>query len=408
LDENLFISYSKKEFLGRAAEKKVVEDLISDRRKDRQTSRALILSGPRGSGKSWLAFHVVRDLFDGDGDVKRFLVRLWPGKDYTPSQDGEWWLFEKETAKLEGPVRLVSDIVDSLCKHVGLGDLVRLPLPDRVHNLALQVADWPKHKVLLLVIDSAFEGPRRDEKYADLLDTLQDLLVTPLLRTGRVVAVVTGRGAQPAWSSPYLRDAMTREMPSFEEKHIRDILRYYGSAFENNWPEVEKMTGGMPLTLWLLAQSKAKTLKGALGEAIHGLLSIIPPEQPELVEAIERLALLNRPFRPEEVRSYITGLDPEDPDGRAEKRLKNILDKLAVNSIIEWKREGGESGFLIDRSLAAPLRYQLEFYRPEDRARYRGEAAAQFRLLAEKMADTPTVAKYYRALAARFEDIPAG
>lgn len=402
--------YRKDRFRDREGQLHLVEALVSDRIKNRSSSRALVFAGPRGSGKSWLALHLARDHFsDRSETVTPFLVRLWPESDNEQPQEGEWWLsrehFDARNTSEDLTIQLVESIVDRLCQRIGLTGIEHLDLADRVHNLSQSIADWPTQRVLLLVVDSAFEGPARDYKYKDLLNTFQDALVTPLLRSARVVVVVTGRGAPPAWSSPYLRDAQLQTLPGLPEDLTHQILSEFSSPHEKNWQEIFNMTGGAPLAVRLAAQSKQERISEVLEEIIQGLLSIFPPH---LHDILARFSLLDRPFRANEVVYYMGDLGPEIKTNseaylQAEQKVRQELEMLATAAIIEWKRTPSESGYMIDASLATLLRYQLENYKKETYHAFCLQAAAQFNTLATQFTHIPAVATYYRQRTAEFE-----
>lgn len=402
-------TYSKARFKDRETVLTKTEELITALQKGDASVRAIILSGVRGSGKSWLSLHLARDRFAGCPDVIPFLIRLWPIKDEEQPAEGEWWLSEFDTDVNEDSGvlanRAVADIIGKLAVKLEQPPLAQSPLEDRSHNLAIGVSSLKDNKVLLLILDSAFEGPQG--KYARLLEELQNYLITPLLQTKRTLVVITGRGSPPTWDSTYLRDAHKRSLLGFrnekdqkvDRKIIEEILAEHSSPFAGQVEAVCELSDGYPLTVRLIAKSKACDLESALDEAIAGLLEIIPNDQNQrekLRGALEQLSVLEKPFHEEEIVPF---MEPELEYELGLKRVQEIRDWLMTYYIMEWiTTDQTTSGYVINESIIIPIRYYLKHFKNITYRDYCARAVDRFKSLAKQFSNIPDTAQYYNQL----------
>ena len=185
--------YNDKFFQGRSEQISGVKKLVSHFQSGDTSERAQVFAGPRGAGKSWLCLHLARFVFKETHGVTPFLISLLPIPDGSEPLEKEWWPRDAEEfiRDQSDPYRLVGQILTKLANVLGVPALEKAGLEMRSRNLALEIGRFPQERVVLLIVDSAYESPE------NLLRELQTYLITPLLHTERVIVIATGRGKPP-------------------------------------------------------------------------------------------------------------------------------------------------------------------------------------------------------------------
>lgn len=395
--------YSEKSFQGRVEQISGVKKLVNRFQNGDTSERAQVFAGPRGAGKSWLCLHLARFVFKETHGVTPFLISLLPIPDGEEPLKNEWWpkdaheFFENRN----DPYHLVGKIITKLAGVLKVPALEKTGLEMRSRNLALEIGRFPQEKVILLIVDSAYESPE------DLLRELQTYLITPLLHTERVIVIATGRGKPPRWQSPFLRDAENKFLASFdiikEEKEINQLIQSGGGKYITDPERIKQFSGCYPLHLRLLATSKAPNFERAVNEMIDqlvsGAIASVTGAQPEERSAknvrawLEKLSVVQHAFREEEVIGVLSD-DEQNPIPRRE--VQNIVNILLTYQLAEWDREG--SGYRINISMIHPIREYLREFAAEKWLLYCQRAIRQYNNLAEAMKDDQQTRAYYQDL----------
>ncbi len=173
--------YSPSRFRDRVQVIQLIKGMAKNIQNGDIKQKALVVNGDRGSGKSWLALHLVREVFKEETGITTFLVRLWPNYDNEKAEKNEWWLSSniKDHPGIDADTfsrNAISEIITMLAKRLNLPALEQAPLPERSRNIVLSIQNLAQRQILVLVIDSAFESDR--SQYKQVLQDLQDHLTT--------------------------------------------------------------------------------------------------------------------------------------------------------------------------------------------------------------------------------------
>lgn len=360
--------------------------------------RAIIYTGVRGAGKSWLGLYLSRCAFKENPQVKTFLVSLLPVEGAT-SQVWEWWPQVNLSEYGREPEEIIDTILAKLAGYLQITLHVEDDLAEKSRTMANELSQRPFTGILTFIVDSAFESAQ------EMLKALQDYITNPLLRTGRVVVVVTGRGTPPMWESPFLRDARQIELEQLDDAQIEQIAGNGTGNFKGEVEKIKRYSGGYPLTARLLAEANEGSLELALDQTINVLLSIIgdQKQRDRVRDYIERLSVLEDPYRDDDV---LTLLSDQTPPQVSIHHARAIRDLLLTYRLLTWNTE--KRGHEINPSLRVPIGEFLKDYRDQRWKAYRERAYLRFNDLATKYEKVEETHKYYLSQAEKYNPAKAG
>jgi hypothetical protein len=329
----------------------VVERL---RQNDPQGARTLIFQGERGSGKSWLSFHLHRTILAEEPDVISLLVCLFPRPEGQESQTRELFI---ENRYLD-PDAFTERITRWVGKEIGAVIPEKASLRELTGWLTREVErqtsdpQTTQQRILVLILDSVFEADWK------LLKQLEDYLLAPLAALPRVLIIMSGRGRLYSWESPYLRVDVDRYiLDTFEEDQIREQLRLQMPDREADAAEIMKLANGYPGANVLLAYNKNQPHGYRLSSVVNELLKVVDDnKRPMVREYLEALCVLEG-FRDEEIPIMLAAYHGE-PVGKQQASLaevRTIRNMLLETHLVRWENRQ----YQIDRPICSLLRNVL-------------------------------------------------
>ncbi|MCC6278237.1 MAG: hypothetical protein IT289_10015, partial [Oligoflexia bacterium] len=205
----------------------------------------------------------------------------------------------------------------------------------------------------ILLVDSIYECSD------DIRIELERYILAPILASERVFIILSGRGKRPIWSSPELINAGIVELHPLKQNFVieqLEKLKKQGKSQRDlkEYDAIVDLSCGYPLIVRVMAESK-KQLPEALDDAINIIIEETLPESERgnmenIRPLIEKLALVDIPFRIPDIDEYLYGKDPE-------RRAKaNHLIKLLLESyLLRYERKG----YQLNRSVIHPIRKWL-------------------------------------------------
>lgn len=408
----------------------VVETLHDVSRGDTERPRTIVFRGERGLGKSWLAFHLKREELKPTGefsDLTTLLIGLAHKPDDAPSRAAdnktEWHISAADAEIIRPGMRESSESFEPIVRDILLWFVDALeikrtsnaPLRDISAWLAQDIERWLKkepERLLCLIVDSVFDADW------GFLDAFERYLLGALAALPRVVIIITGRGRNYQWNSPYLRaEREPRDLVPFVEEQVidqidrelraasatRDLYRSLSALQRQRMArEIISLGGGYPLTNYLLAaailqrmqedgaagvMSVAERFEAALSHARKNtallenvakrLLEVIPEKEwQELRPVFEALCVLQDGFREGEIAPLLAARKDEPPSGRQYEltAIREWRDRLVATNLVGWK----DKRYVMDGAVRAILESSLEARNDKTWLRLHRSAATLF------------------------------
>lgn len=312
--------YDPKKFVDREEE---IQQILTLLKQSQPRTRAVIMDGDRGAGKTWLCLHLQRTVFkEKIAGITSWLFSLWsPGENYRPegekAQANERFVREGERLELD---EFLAIIINSLT--------IELPpnpgLAEKVDLIRRYVQSHVDER-FVLILDSAYESDW------SLIEQLETHFLGNLLTLSNFFVIVTGRGRPYPWKVPYLIEAIRFGLGPFSVDEIKKQIEKFGLSSLLSVDEIYAIGQGWPLFTEHLA--RAKTRAEALGIAADILFAVLP--------SYERAA----------VREYFEALCPLDGFGEAEAAVmaqaykqsaemedgRAICRKMNQTRLVSWK-----------------------------------------------------------------------
>jgi hypothetical protein len=353
--------YSKELFLDRDDPIGLVTGTIERvLRKVPHVPRTIIFEAERGSGKTWLALHLVRTVLH-DYPVKSLFLCLRPGGVHDMPADNENFVYElttllpeEEDQKVPG---ILSQVISWIAQRIGA---------ERAPNAEVrELSRWILETVdgspttFVLVLDSVYETSWK------LLAELERYLLGPLSALTNVIIILTGRGRRYPWVSPDLRlNADGRHLSSLSPEDMKTMIEKQAGTklTDAQVRELTRITGGSLLAAVIVARGELGA--DAANQAINELLPTQGVRDRRLREFFEALSPFDQ-FRDEQILPmllvyYKAKNDPgklavfqqlHDSDIR-----EMVRDEMLKTNLMRWEN----GGYMIDDALRSLMRYYLE------------------------------------------------
>ncbi len=326
------------------AERAYILGSISEHQK-----KVFIVEGDRGAGKTFFLLDLYHHFLQ-DKTIRPFFVGLFRYQASEFEKEPNIWLqADKDFAKSD-----VIGLLKKLSAYLDIDYIESLDEENRPEYMARSLAKVHKEGITpVLLIDSIYEC---DEA---VRIQIEKYVLIPFLTTGKAVIILSGRGKRPIWTNPELRDAETISLGKTPPIFVKKQLEKMGSQHIGDLDKILKWSDGYPLLVKLLGEAKELSLD-ALNDAIDVLIEdtllktqeILPKE---IRDAIQKLALLSKPFRIPDVDTYLF-------HGDEQKRLKaDRLVKILLQSyLLFWGSRDGRNGYMLSDSVAHPIREWLQ------------------------------------------------
>ncbi|NWG34448.1 MAG: hypothetical protein HXY42_08410 [Chloroflexi bacterium] len=312
---------------------------------------AVIFEGARGSGKSAFLLELYRRLHE-QSEIRPFLIGLFP---YSADE-----FKEKENIRLNSERAFerqdIPDVLNRLARYLEIDFIESDDLSFQKDYFARGLAYRTTKTVPVLLVDSVYECPE------EVRVEIEKYIFAPLLASERVFLILSGRGKRPIWSSPELQTAEILTLDPLDKDNVKDQLVRLEKAGkskrdESEYDEIAELSCGYPLIARVMAESEKKSLTDALDEAIDIMIKDTLPE-PEREEKkysqtrsqIEKLSLVDIPFRIPDVEAY---LFPDDPERRA--KTNELVALLLASGLLRYEGKG----YQLNPSVTHPIRKWL-------------------------------------------------
>ncbi len=325
------------------AERADILDNISN-----QQEKVFIIEGDRGTGKTFFLLDLYAQLLQ-EKDMRPFFVGLFRYRAPEFETKPNIWL-QSDRDFLSSDV---TSLLKKMSEYLEIASIESIDEENRPEYMARNLAKIHKEGITpVLLVDSIYECDEavriQVEKY----------ILVPFLATGRAIILLSGRGKRPIWTNPELRDARIIALGKAPPAFVREQLKKIKSQHIDKIDKILQWSDGYPLLVNLLGQASALSidaLKSAIDVLIEDTLlktQEIPADQ--IRDAIQKLALLSRPFRVPDIDTY---LFPDDK----EKRLKadRLVKHLLHSYLLFWGNWEGRNGYLLNHSVAHPVREWL-------------------------------------------------
>lgn len=318
----------------------------------------LIFEGERGSGKTTFLFELYRRLNDR-GEMRPFLISLFP---YSASE-----FKDRENIWLNPEGRFQRDdipnVLNRLARYLEIETIETDDRDFQKDYFARGLAYRASKTVPVLLVDSIYEC--LDETRIDI----EKYVLAPLLASERVFIILSGRGKRPIWSRPELRDPEIIELDPLQNIFIKEQLeklKEQGKSKRNSveYDAIADLSGGYPLIVRVLAESD-KPLPDALDDAITIIIEdTLPESERENLDSIrplvEKLALVDIPFRIPDVDEYLYGSDPE-----RRAKTNNLINLLLESYLLRYEGKG----YRLNQSVIYPIRKWLAWKKQDSEYR---------------------------------------
>lgn len=331
------------EFTNRDAEFEQVHSVLQEKSRG-----ALIFEGERGGGKTAFLFELYRRLSE-QKELRPFLLSLFPYSAFEFENNKNVWLnTERQFQKSDIP-----DVLSRLISYLEIESIETNDLGFQKDYLARGLAYRSSKTTPVLLVDSIYECTD------DIRVELERYILTPILASERVFVILSGRGKHPVWSNPELTNAGIVELHPLKQNFVieqLEKLKKLGKSERDSkeYEAIVDLSGGYPLIVRVMAESR-KQLPEALDEAINIIIEETLPESErgnmeDIRPLIEKLALVDIPFRIPDIDEYLYGKDSE------RQAKTNHLIKILLESYL-LRYEG--KGYQLNRSVIHPIRKWL-------------------------------------------------
>lgn len=275
-------AYRRDRFVNRAPELKMVREAVTRLLEGGETV-PLVFTGERGTGKTWLLWHL-RDMlaeepFRDRADVAYFDLRAILTEhrdDQEPLRFAYYLLFR--LADLSGRTR----------RELGI------TAAEVSYNVMQAVAG--QEKPLVVLVDHVFEVA--DERW-EPVRTVERYVLGPLATLANVLLVLTGRGRPYPFASPELRiDAKWVELKPFDRDTTEEQVEKLDPEAAARAAEIHALSGGNPLVSAIVCREPER--EEALEKAVAALVEAVPEEERDkatvLLMALSPLRIVHEAF----------------------------------------------------------------------------------------------------------------
>jgi nucleoside-triphosphatase THEP1 len=338
--------FNSAEFTDRDSEFARVETILKEKSRG-----AVIFDGERGSGKTTFLFELYRRLQERS-ELRPFLISLFPYSAPEFESNKNIWLNAENPFQRDN----IPYVLDRLARYLEIETIETEDRDFQKDYFARGLAYRASKTVPVLLVDSIYECP--DETRIDI----EKYILAPLLASERVFIILSGRGRRPIWSRPELQNADFFTLSPLEDIFIREQLLKLKERGKlrrdpNELDAIVELSGGNPLIARALAESE-KPLLDALSEAIDIMVwDALPSEAKdekiysEIRSQLEKLALIDIPFRTVDVESYLYGEDLE-----RRRKTNRLLDLLKASHLMVYEGKGNH----LNQSIVYPMRKWLK------------------------------------------------
>jgi hypothetical protein len=312
---------------------------------------AVIFEGARGSGKSAFLFELYRRLHE-QSEIRPFLIGLFPySADEFKEKENIWLNPAREFHQQDIP-----NVLKRLAHYLEIEFIETEDLSFQKDYFARGLAYRKSKTVPVLLVDSIYECTE------DVRIEIEKYIFAPLLASERVFLILSGRGKRPIWSSPELQTAEIIPLEPLKKDDVKNQLAKLKEAGkskrdESEYDEIANLSCGYPLIARVMAESEKKSLTDALDEAIDIIIKDALPkaerEEKKYSQTrlhIEKLALVDIPFRIPDVEAY---LFPDDPERRA--KTNELVALLLASGLLRYEGKG----YQLNPSVTHPIRKWL-------------------------------------------------
>jgi len=221
--------------------------------------------------------------------------------------------------------------------------------------MARELGKSEKNKTYIFFIDSIYECE-------DIVRIqIEKYILIPLIVSGKAIIILSGRGKRPIWTNPDLRNAHIFHLKNVGLDFVQEQLKKLNSIHQSKAQQIYEWSGGYPLLVALLGQSPELSLQ-SLNQSIDTLINetigqkSVEISLEEAREALQKLSLIERPFRVTDVDEYLFPSD-EQKRFKADKLIKTLLQ----NHLLIWtETQAGTKGYTLAQSLAHPIKKWLQ------------------------------------------------
>lgn len=340
--------FNSAEFTDRDSEFTRVKSILKEKSRG-----AVIFEGERGSGKTTFLFELYRRLRERS-ELRPFLISLFPYSAPEFESNKNIWLNTENPFQRDD----ISDVLNRLARYLEIETIETDDRDFQKDYFARGLAYRASKTVPVLLVDSIYECP--EETRIDI----EKYILAPLLASERVFIILSGRGKRPIWSRPELQTAEIIEIHHLQYEFALeqlDKLEKQGKSKRNRdeYKAIVDLSGGYPLIVRVMAETEPeKSLTDALDKAIDIIIgdTLPKPEQPdtkyaEIRSEIEKLALVNIPFRIPDVEEYLYG---DDKERRA--KTNQLIALLLESGLLRYEGKG----YQLNKSVEHPIRKWLE------------------------------------------------
>ncbi len=335
--------FNSAEFTDRHSEFERVETFTKERNRG-----ALIFEGERGSGKTTFLFELYRRLNE-QRELRPFLISLSPySAPEFESNKNKWLNTDRSFQKDDIPV-----VLNRLASYLEIDSIETDDREFKKDYFARGLAYRSAQATPVLLVDSIYECPD------DTRIEFEKFILAPILASERVFVILSGRGKRPIWSRPELRDADIIKIEPLQSNFVIEQLEKLNKQGKlkrdpSEYATIAYLSCGYPLIVRVMAESN-KQLLTALDEAINIIIGETLPEREQknlenIRPFIEKLALVDIPFRIPDVDEYLYG------DDREPRAKTNHLINLLLESYL-LRYEG--KGYQLSQSIVHPIRKWL-------------------------------------------------
>jgi hypothetical protein len=324
-------------FVNREPEIKMITDMVQALSLGKEVrKRTIIFWGYKGSGRTWLLKHLAKVLA-GREKVKILYLNL-----------DRWAGHRPEQAVME----IVTCIAEQLKEWLGSSaEAVEGQYTAHCEKLQSDIQQLLNQYVAALLVDHVYESDK------DLLERLEEHVLTLAAVQSRVLVIMAGRGQAYPWKTPELRlYAEDYHLEHFDEDLTQEQLKKQKPEAVSQAAEIYQMSRGYPLSNYLLAD---RPPDAALQETVDGLLEDVPVEERSWIEALCILRSFDEDHLPPLLAAH------SENKSIAEwqyKEIRQARDRLLRTRMVRWCEEAG--GWEVDRAIRLLLDKYLQQAKP--------------------------------------------